>query len=146
MRCALSIGTLDAEVARATEPGAPPPAQRVEAVRRLAEAGVPSGVLVAPVLPGISDGQEQLERVDARGRRGRRRRRALAAPAPAAGGQGGLHAVARATTGPTSSPDYERRYDTASGYLPSRDQRAHSERIRRIVQEAGGALSRRRGR
>ena len=57
VRCSLSIGTLDAEVARATEPDAPPPAQRVEAVRRLAEAGIPTGVLVAPVLPGISDGR-----------------------------------------------------------------------------------------
>ena len=59
----LSIGTLDEEVWRMTEPGTPHPLKRVEAVARLNEAGVPSGVLVAPVLPGLSDRPEQLEAV-----------------------------------------------------------------------------------
>jgi DNA repair photolyase len=59
----LSIGTLDEDVWRATEPGTPHPMKRVEAVARLNEAGVPSGVLVAPVLPGLSDRPEQLEAV-----------------------------------------------------------------------------------
>ncbi|HEX2193210.1 MAG TPA: radical SAM protein [Acidimicrobiales bacterium] len=59
----LSIGTLDEEVWRLTEPGTPHPLKRVEAVARLNEAGVPSGVLVAPVLPGLSDRPEQLEAV-----------------------------------------------------------------------------------
>ena len=48
----LSIGTLDDEVWKLTEPGTPPPRRRLEAVRRLNEAGVPCGVLVAPLLPG----------------------------------------------------------------------------------------------
>src|SRR5215469_15254941 len=59
----LSIGTLDDEVWRCTEPGTPPPRRRVEAVRRLNEAGVRCGVLVAPVLPGLSDHPDQLEEV-----------------------------------------------------------------------------------
>ncbi|HEX2272860.1 MAG TPA: radical SAM protein [Acidimicrobiales bacterium] len=59
----LSIGTLDEEVWRATEPGTPHPLKRVEAVARLNAAGVASGVLVAPVLPGLSDQPEQLEAV-----------------------------------------------------------------------------------
>jgi DNA repair photolyase len=59
----LSIGTLDEEVWRLTEPGTPPPRRRVDAVRRLNEAGVPCGVLVAPILPGLSDRPEQLEEV-----------------------------------------------------------------------------------
>ena len=59
----LSIGTLDEEVWRMTEPGTPHPLRRVEAVARLNEAGVPSGVLVAPVLPGLSDRPDQLEAV-----------------------------------------------------------------------------------
>jgi len=58
-----SIGTLDREVWRLTEPGTPPPDKRVEAVRRLNEAGVPCGVLVAPILPGLSDGEAQLREV-----------------------------------------------------------------------------------
>ncbi len=60
VRCALSIATLDEAVWKATEPGTPHPRRRVEAVRRLNEAGVPTGVLVAPVIPGMSDGAEQL--------------------------------------------------------------------------------------
>jgi DNA repair photolyase len=58
-----SIGTLDREVWKLTEPGTPPPEQRVEALRKMAEAGIDCGVLVAPVLPGLSDRPEQLEAV-----------------------------------------------------------------------------------
>jgi len=58
-----SIGTLDEEVWRATEPGTPHPLKRVEAVARLNEAGIPCGVLVAPVLPGLSDRDDQLDAV-----------------------------------------------------------------------------------
>lgn len=63
VRANLSIGTLDTEVWRSTEPGTPHPLQRVEAVARLNEAGIPCGVLVAPVLPGLSDRPDQLEAV-----------------------------------------------------------------------------------
>jgi DNA repair photolyase len=63
VRANLSIGTLDEEVWRISEPGTPPPWRRVEAVARLNEAGIPCGVLVAPVLPGLSDAPEQLEQV-----------------------------------------------------------------------------------
>jgi DNA repair photolyase len=63
VRCNLSIGTLDDEVWRASEPGTPPPRRRVEAVARLNAAGIPCGVLVAPVLPGLSDSSEQLTEV-----------------------------------------------------------------------------------
>ena len=63
VRVNLSIGTLDEEVWRLTEPGTPSPRQRVEAVRRLRQAGIDCGVLVAPVLPGLSDRTEQLAEV-----------------------------------------------------------------------------------
>src|SRR5438874_2580507 len=63
VRANLSIGTLDEEVWRTTEPGTPHPKRRVEAVARLNEAGIPCGVLVAPVLPGLSDRPEQLREV-----------------------------------------------------------------------------------
>jgi DNA repair photolyase len=58
-----SIGTLDEDVWRATEPGTPHPRKRVEAVARLNDAGIPCGVLVAPILPGLSDRREQLDEV-----------------------------------------------------------------------------------
>jgi len=58
-----SIGTLDRSVWRLTEPGTPPPDQRIAALRRLTEAGIACGVLVAPVLPGLSDADDQLRSV-----------------------------------------------------------------------------------
>ncbi len=63
VHCNLSIGTLDEEVWKATEPGTPHPRRRVEAVRRLNDAGIPTGVLMAPIIPGWSDAPEQLEEV-----------------------------------------------------------------------------------
>src|SRR5439155_1280621 len=63
VRTSFSIGTLDDDVWKATEPGTPHPRKRVEAVAKLNEAGVPCGVLVAPVLPGLSDRPDQLEAV-----------------------------------------------------------------------------------
>jgi DNA repair photolyase len=59
----VSIPTLDDRVWRTTEPGTAPPSSRLEAVRRLAEAGVDVGVGIAPILPGLSDRPEQLETV-----------------------------------------------------------------------------------
>ncbi len=58
-----SIGTLDRDVWKLTEPGTPPPERRLTAVRRFNDAGIPCGVLVAPVLPGLSDGDEQVREV-----------------------------------------------------------------------------------
>lgn len=63
VRINFSIGTLDEATWKATEPGTPHPKRRVEAVRRINEAGIPCGVLVAPVIPGLSDRPEQVEEV-----------------------------------------------------------------------------------
>jgi DNA repair photolyase len=60
---AFSIGTLDDQVWRETEPGTPHPKARVEAIATLTEAGIPTGVLMAPILPGLSDRPEQLRAV-----------------------------------------------------------------------------------
>ena len=60
---AFSIGTLDERVWRETEPGTPSPKARVDALRQLVDAGIPTGVLIAPILPGISDSPEQLRAV-----------------------------------------------------------------------------------
>jgi DNA repair photolyase len=58
-----SVPTLDEEVWRTTEPGTPPPRQRLQALSRLVDAGIKAGVGMAPILPGISDRPEQLEAV-----------------------------------------------------------------------------------
>jgi DNA repair photolyase len=60
---AFSVGTIDEEVWSSSEPGTPHPRKRLEAVRKLNEAGIPCGVMIAPVLPGISDSPEQLRAV-----------------------------------------------------------------------------------
>ena len=51
----VSITTLDRGLARAMEPRASTPAKRLEAIRRLADAGCPVGVGFAPVIPGLND-------------------------------------------------------------------------------------------
>lgn len=63
VRVNLSIGTLDEATWKSTEPGTAHPRQRLEAVRRINDAGIPCGVLVAPVIPGMSDAPHQLEQV-----------------------------------------------------------------------------------
>jgi DNA repair photolyase len=60
---AFSIATLDEDAWRRSEPGTPHPRKRLEAVKRLNEAGVACGVLVAPILPGITDRPDQLREV-----------------------------------------------------------------------------------
>src|SRR5437763_10679767 len=60
---ALSIGTLDEDAWRRSEPGTPHPRKRMEAVARLNDAGIPCGVMVAPILPGISDDRSKLRDV-----------------------------------------------------------------------------------
>ena len=59
----LSLPTLDEHVWRTTEPGTAPPTSRLEAIRRLAAAGIEVGVGIAPILPGLSDAPAQLEAV-----------------------------------------------------------------------------------
>lgn len=51
----MSITTLDPELARVMEPRTSAPARRLEAVERLATAGIPTGVNAAPVIPGLTD-------------------------------------------------------------------------------------------
>src|SRR5438552_8312786 len=63
VRVYFSIGSVDPDLARRVEPLAPPPAKRLEGLRRLRQAGVSAGVLVAPILPGLSDSEESLEAV-----------------------------------------------------------------------------------
>ena len=61
VKVALSVTSLDPKLARAMEPRAATPARRLEAVRQLAEAGIPASVMVAPVIPAINDAE--IERI-----------------------------------------------------------------------------------
>jgi DNA repair photolyase len=60
---AMSVGTLDETVRRVVEPGTPPGRKRLEVLARFAEAGIRTAVLVAPVLPGLTDDDEHLDEV-----------------------------------------------------------------------------------
>jgi DNA repair photolyase len=59
----LSIPTLDEKAWRATEPHTPNPRARLEAVAELNRAGIPTGVLIAPLMPGINDSPAQVEKL-----------------------------------------------------------------------------------
>ena len=59
----LSIPTLEEKAWRATEPHTPHPRKRIEAVAELNRAGIQTGVLVAPLMPGINDSPEQVEKL-----------------------------------------------------------------------------------
>ncbi len=61
VRCAVSIATLDHGLARLMEPRAAPPRRRLLTIRRLAGAGIPVTVLVAPSIPALTD--HELERI-----------------------------------------------------------------------------------
>jgi DNA repair photolyase len=56
-RVMLSITTLDHDLARALEPRTSPPAKKLEAIRALSAAGVPVGIMVAPIIPGLTDNE-----------------------------------------------------------------------------------------
>ena len=57
---AMTVGMLDEQLWRSSEPGTPSPAARLAAVQALNEAGIPTGVMLAPIMPGLNDDQEQL--------------------------------------------------------------------------------------
>jgi len=136
VRVNLSIGTLDEDVWRATEPGTPHPRRRVDAVRRLNQAGVPCGVLVAPIIPGLSDGDEQLDEV--------------VTAVVGAGAVGvstvGLHLRPGskevfldrlAQTHPEETNRLKARYGDRA-YLPKADQQALAAKVRRLVDRHRG--------
>ncbi len=133
---ALSIGTLDDDVWAKSEPGTPNPRARIDAVAKLNDAGVPCGVMVAPVLPGISDSPEQIKEVVA-----------------AAIGAGATHVspillhlrpVVKDVymewleqTYPDLVPRYREMY-ARSAYASSGDKRALSEEVGKAIDASGG--------
>jgi DNA repair photolyase len=126
---ALSIPTIDDKAWRATEPHTPSPRSRFEAVRALNDAGIPTGILVAPLMPGINDEPAQVERIlDA----------AAEAGATSVGGIG-LHLRGEVrgvfmdwlrSQRPDLVPRYERLYERGA-YLP----KAEQERLGALLQE-----------
>lgn len=133
----LSVPTLDERAWRATEPHTPHPRARLEAVGELNRAGIPTGILIAPLMPGINDSPKQVERI-----------LELAAEAGATG-VGGLCLHLRGEVRgifldwlraqrPDLVDHYERLY-ARGAYAP----RAERERIAALVRERGAVWPRR---
>ncbi|MFJ5370352.1 PA0069 family radical SAM protein [Bosea sp. CER48] len=61
VKVAISVTTLDAKTARGMEPRAASPQKRLETIRKLSEAGVPTTVLVAPIIPAVNE--HEIERI-----------------------------------------------------------------------------------
>jgi DNA repair photolyase len=118
----LSVPTLEEKAWRASEPHTPHPRARLEAVAKLNAAGIPTGVLIAPLLPGINDAPEQVEEII---------RLATEAGAVSIGGQTlFLHGAVRdiyfdwlRAYRPDLIPRYERLY-ARGGRVPMRERRA----------------------
>ncbi|WP_027055739.1 PA0069 family radical SAM protein [Mesorhizobium erdmanii] len=60
-KVALSVTTMDRMLARTMEPRASTPTKRLEAIRQLSDAGIPTSVMVAPIIPGLTD--QEMERI-----------------------------------------------------------------------------------
>ncbi|WP_370469411.1 radical SAM protein [Egicoccus halophilus] len=135
----LSIPTLDEDVWRASEPGTPNPRRRLETVAALREAGIPTGVMVAPIIPGISDAPEQLEAV-VRGALDAGADRVTPIVLHLRPGVREVFLPWLARTRPDLVERYRRLYPRA--YLPKVEQQRISRQVHRLVDRHGG---RRRG-
>ncbi len=142
VRVDFSVPTVDEDVWKASEPGTPHPRRRLEAVARLNGAGIPSGVLVGPVLPGMSDRREQLSAV------------VQAAVEAGATFVSPIHLHLRrgvkeqylgwlAGAAPELLPRYEALYGERA-YAPQAVQRRLSATVRELVAEHGGSPAPRR--
>jgi DNA repair photolyase len=128
----LSVPTLDEKAWRETEPHTPHPRKRLEAVAELNRAGIPTGVLVAPLIPGVNDAPEHVEEI-----------LELAGDAGAQSiGGAGLHLRGEVreiwfdwlrSYRPDLLPRYEELY-ARGAYLP----RAEAERLSAMVRRGGG--------
>ena len=133
---ALSIGCLDDDVRRALEPHTPRADRRLETVARLNDAGIACGVLIAPIVPGVSDRRSQLSEVV---------RGAIAAGATSvqavvlhlAPGVRELMMDWLAEHRPDLLREYRRRYGSGRR-APVAERRRITAMVRRLVQDAGG--------
>jgi DNA repair photolyase len=131
-----SVPTLDVDVWRTTEPGTAPPLQRLRALRALVDAGIRASVGMAPILPGLSDAPDQLERVIVAARE-----------AGACGIWANLLYLRPGTREhfldclsrdwPDLLPEYERLYARGRAYLPRTDAEPVRDTVRRLASSHG---------
>jgi DNA repair photolyase len=135
VRVSFSVGFLDEALWRTVESGTPSPRRRLDAVRALADAGFRVGVLMAPILPGLTDSDESIETTVA----------AIAAAGATTVTPIGLHlrpgarqwySAWLARSFPHLGPRYRALYGTGS-YLPKDYQVDLSERVRAAARRHG---------
>ena len=129
-----SLPTIDDDVWRTTEPGTAPPRSRLEAVSRLAEAGVDVGVGLAPILPGLSDRPGQIEDV-VRAAKAAGARGVWAAPVHLRPGVREHFLEALARDWPELVGEYEELF-AERDYLPSAIATPIRERVRQAARSA----------
>lgn len=140
----VSVATLDEDVWRATEPHAPHPRRRLEAVARLAAAGVRAGVLMAPILPGLSDRPDLLaELVSAAAAAGAAFVHPIVLRLPPGVREWCLERLAE--THPRVARAYARHYPTGGGNPPADYVRRLQRRVDALCRAAGIGAERRRG-
>jgi DNA repair photolyase len=132
---AVSIGFVDETVWRAVESGTPSPRRRLDVVRRLTDAGFEVSVLMAPILPGLTDTDESIDQTVA----------AIAAAGAASISAIGLHlrpgarewyAAWLTRTHPELAPRYRELFGKGS-YLPQAYQHEISARVRMAARRHG---------
>ncbi|HEV7770120.1 MAG TPA: radical SAM protein [Solirubrobacterales bacterium] len=125
----LSVPTLDEDAWRATEPHTPSPSARLDAVAELRRRGIDSGVLIAPLMPGINDDPEQVKPIVERARE---------AKASFLGGvalhlRGEVKDVFFAwmkEKRPDLLPRYEKLYAGSKGYMRPEDRKRTTQAVR----------------
>jgi DNA repair photolyase len=131
----MSIGFVDEQLWRSVEPGTPSPRRRLDAVRAMADSGLGCSVLMAPIMPGLSDAPEQLyATVEALARAGAQSVTPIV-----------LHLRPGAREWYTdwlkqNHPDLVRRYRTiyrGGSYAPEQYSRQVCDMVRRMAQECG---------
>jgi DNA repair photolyase len=136
-----SIPTIDVEVWRRTEPGTAPPHQRLRALKELVDAGIKTGVGMAPILPGLSDKPEMLADVV----RAARQAGATGVWAKLLYLKPGTREhflAALERDWPELLPEYERLYGKRA-YLPAENTKPVTEQVRELAR-AHGVRDRRR--
>jgi DNA repair photolyase len=125
----LSVPTLDEDAWRATEPHTPSPSARLDAVAELRRRGIDSGVLIAPLMPGINDSPDQVRPIVERAKK---------AKATFLGGVA-LHLRGEVKDvfyswlrekRPDLLPRYERLYAKGRGYMPPEDRKRTTRAVR----------------
>ncbi|MCI4064125.1 Rv2578c family radical SAM protein [Micromonospora sp. R77] len=130
-----SVGFVDEELWRAVEPGTPSPRRRLDAVRQLTDAGFEVGVLMAPILPGLSDDDASIDAtVSAIAAAGATSVTPLALHLRPGAREWYAHWLAREF--PQLVPRYRRLYQ-AGAYAPQAYQREVTARVRMAARRHG---------